>query len=127
MDLAALVAFVESAQRGSFAAVARDRGQDPSAVSRVVAGLEAELGVRLLQRTTRRMALTEAGEAYLARVAPLVEELGRARDEVASLRAGPSGIGSVKGIPSSMISAPACGRSRTTASSVSGSGSPAIT
>ena len=92
MDMAALMTFVEAAQRGSFAAVARDRGQDPSSVSRVVAALEAELGVRLLQRTTRAMVLTEAGETYLARVLPLIDEFARAQDEAASLRADPVGV-----------------------------------
>ena len=53
--------------------------------------LEAELGVRWLQRTTRAMVLTEAGEAYLARVLPLIDELARARDEATSLRTDPAG------------------------------------
>ena len=91
MDLNALGLFVEVAGRGSFAAVARDRGIDPSAVSRTIATLEGALQTRLFQRTTRAMALTEAGEHYLARLRPLVEEFARVRDEAASLRSDPIG------------------------------------
>lgn len=81
MDVNLLHLFVDVAQRGSFSAVARDRSIDPSSVSRSIAALEAELGVRLFQRTSRTLALTEGGDAYLARVAPLLEELELARDE----------------------------------------------
>ncbi|MFG1343413.1 LysR family transcriptional regulator [Xanthobacter autotrophicus DSM 431] len=91
MDLSHLRLFARAARRGSFAAAARDLDMDASAVSRAVAALEAELGTRLLHRTTRTMALTEAGQAYLARVEPLLEELDRARDEVASARSEPVG------------------------------------
>ena len=91
MDLAQLRLFVRAAERGSFAAAARDLDMDASAVSRAVAALEAELGTRLLQRTTRTMALTEAGQAYLARIGPILDELDRARDEVAAAGAEPVG------------------------------------
>lgn len=84
MDTDTLRTFVAVARRGSFAAVARARAADPSAVSRSVAALEDELGVRLFQRSTRRMGLTEAGARYLARVAPLLDELDRARDDAAA-------------------------------------------
>ena len=83
--------FVEVARRGSFAAVARDRDVDPSSVSRAVAQLEDDLGVRLFQRSTRRVALTEVGEIYLARATTLVEELADARDEARGISAGPAG------------------------------------
>jgi DNA-binding transcriptional LysR family regulator len=75
-DLELLVAVV---RLGSFAAAARERNVDPSSVSRVVAGLEAELGVRLFQRSTRQLALTEAGAGYAQRMAPLLEEMRLAR------------------------------------------------
>ncbi|MFG1380917.1 LysR family transcriptional regulator [Xanthobacter versatilis] len=91
MDTAQLRIFVHVARRGSFAAAARDLDMDASAVSRAVAALEAELDARLMHRTTRAMSLTEAGQAYLARVEPILEELDRARDEVASARAEPVG------------------------------------
>ncbi|MFG1372240.1 LysR substrate-binding domain-containing protein [Xanthobacter oligotrophicus] len=91
MDTAQLRIFVHVARRGSFAAAARDLDMDASAVSRAVAALEAELDARLMHRTTRTMSLTEAGLAYLARVEPILDELDRARDEVASARAEPVG------------------------------------
>ncbi|HEU0221164.1 MAG TPA: LysR family transcriptional regulator [Paracoccaceae bacterium] len=86
-----LSVFLEVMQRGSFAAVARARGLDPSTVSRLVAGLEADLGFRLFQRTTRRLAPTEAGELYFRRVQPLAEELARARSEALDLSDRPTG------------------------------------
>lgn len=91
MDVDALRLLLAVARRGSIAAAARDRGLDPSTVSRAVAASEAELGVRLFQRTTRRLTPTEAGALYLERVEPLVAELDRARDAARLLRAGPSG------------------------------------
>jgi DNA-binding transcriptional LysR family regulator len=91
MDIEALRIFVHVARRGSFAVVARDRGTDPSSVSRTVASLEDELRVRLLQRSTRRMTLTEAGAKYLARIEPLLEELDQARDEALATSAKPIG------------------------------------
>ncbi|MEL6160313.1 MAG: LysR family transcriptional regulator [Cyanobacteria bacterium J06554_11] len=78
MDVSALGLFVAVVRQGSFAAVARDRNVDPSSVSRAIAALEAELGVRLFQRTTRRLALTEAGTTYFQRIEPLVEEVQQA-------------------------------------------------
>lgn len=78
MDLSVLEIFVAVMQRGSFAAVARDRQVDPSSVSRAIAALEAELGIRLFQRSTRRLAPTEAGNAYFEQVASLLEALERA-------------------------------------------------
>ncbi len=83
--------FVEVARRGSFAAVARERDTDPSSISRAVAALEDRLGLRLLQRTTRSVALTEAGGLYLSRIEPLIEELARAGEEAVATASGPSG------------------------------------
>jgi DNA-binding transcriptional LysR family regulator len=91
MDLDSLEVFVDVVRRGSFAAVARDRAVDPSSVSRAIAGLEKELGVRLFQRTTRRLTLTEAGALYFARMEPLLEEMDRARDDVAGVSSVPKG------------------------------------
>ena len=70
--------FVAVARRGSFAAVAKERDVDPSSVSRAIADLEGELGLQLFQRSTRSMTLTEAGEIYLARLEPLLDELEHA-------------------------------------------------
>jgi len=91
MDLAALrmIAFV--ARHGSFAAAARVLNLDPSSVSRIVANAEASLGLRIFQRTTRTLRITEEGEIYLRRVVPLIEELDHAREEAGLARATPSG------------------------------------
>ena len=80
MDLSVLQLFVAVMRQGSFAAVARDRNIDPSSVSRAIATLEKELGIRLFQRTTRRLSPTEAGTTYFVQIEPLLEELLRARD-----------------------------------------------
>jgi DNA-binding transcriptional LysR family regulator len=92
VNLEAIQIFVEAVARGSFASVARARKLAPSSVSRLVAELEAELEVRLFQRTTRRLSLTEAGQAYLDRVAPLLQELDQARDQARDLGAAPRGV-----------------------------------
>lgn len=91
MKLSDLELFVTTAQRGSFAAVAKERDLDPSSVSRSIAALEAALGMRLFQRSTRAMTLTEAGEAYLQRVEPLIEELARAHEAAAGTSQAPRG------------------------------------
>jgi DNA-binding transcriptional LysR family regulator len=91
MELESLKLFADVARRGSFAAVAKERDLDPSSVSRIVAQLEADLGIRLFQRTTRRMTLTEAGDLYLSRIEPLIDELQRAKDQAQNISAGPSG------------------------------------
>lgn len=91
MDTQHLRLFVEVARKGGFAAAARDADIDPSSVSRSIAALEDELGVRLFQRTTRKLSLTEAGALYLAKVAPLVDELTRARDEALAISRGATG------------------------------------
>ena len=66
--LSHLESFVRSAEGGSFSAAARHLGLTPAAVSKNVARLEAGLGVRLFQRSTRRLTLTEAGERFLLQV-----------------------------------------------------------
>jgi DNA-binding transcriptional LysR family regulator len=63
-----LVSFVRTAEHGSFSAAARILGLTPAGVSKNVARLEGELGVRLFQRSTRRLALTEGGERFLRQV-----------------------------------------------------------
>jgi DNA-binding transcriptional LysR family regulator len=84
--------FLAVAQHASFAAAAREHELDPSAVSRAVAALEKELGIRLLQRSTRRVTLTEAGVAYLNRVEPVVQELEAAAEEASALSSAPRGV-----------------------------------
>ena len=84
--------FVEVMRQGSFAAVARDRNLDPSSVSRAISGLEAELGIRLFQRTTRKLSPTEAGSTYFERIEPLMEEMQQAIDITADVSGQPRGI-----------------------------------
>jgi DNA-binding transcriptional LysR family regulator len=63
---------------GGFAACARSLDLSPAVVTRLVADLEEHLGTRLLQRTTRRVSLTEAGQAYLARVRHILQDIDEA-------------------------------------------------
>ena len=79
---AGLLAFVRSVEAGSFSSAARLLGTTPSAVSKSVAKLEARLGARLLQRSTRSLSLTEEGAAYYERVSRLVRELEEADDSI---------------------------------------------
>lgn len=91
MDTGDLSLFVAVSQAGSFAEVARARSLDPSQVSRAIAALERSVGARLFERTTRQMALTEAGARYLERIAPLLEEFEAAAVEVKDTRLRPNG------------------------------------
>lgn len=81
-----MAAFVRVAELGSFSAAAAVLGLSKSAVSKQVGALEARLGVRLLNRTTRRLALTEAGEGFRESCARLLQEI-----EEAELLAGQAG------------------------------------
>ena len=78
MEISVLKIFTEVMRQGSFAAVARKRNIDPSSISRSIAGLEQELGIRLFQRTTRKLSPTEAGITYFHRIEPLLEEMQQA-------------------------------------------------
>ena len=71
----ALRLFISVVDTGSFSATAEVLGMSTSVVSRGIAALEAELGIRLLKRSTRRVALTEAGSLYLTRVRGLLTDL----------------------------------------------------
>lgn len=73
--LQAMQTFVRVVESGSFSAVAREAGATQSAVSKQVAALEAALGARLLNRTTRSLALTEEGERYFEQARRLVAEI----------------------------------------------------
>jgi DNA-binding transcriptional LysR family regulator len=91
-SLANLESFVRAAEFGGFSAAARRLGLTPAAVSRNVAQLEANLGVRLFQRSTRRLTLTEAGERFLASVRDGLESVQAAIASVSSDSAGPAGV-----------------------------------
>lgn len=89
--LSNLEAFVQSAECGSFSAAARRLGLTPAAVSRSVAMLERNLGVRLFHRSTRKLRLTEAGESFLASVEDPLDRLQDAVAAIAAHGATPSG------------------------------------
>jgi len=91
MDTRLLAIFLEVARGGGFAQAARNLDQDPSSISRAIAALEAELGARLFQRTTRKVSLTEAGSRFAARIEPVIAELEQARDDIRSDNAKPRG------------------------------------
>ncbi|MBB2495271.1 LysR family transcriptional regulator [Aquipseudomonas ullengensis] len=84
--LSALTMFVATAEHGSFSRAAEHLGKTPSALTKAVAHLEAELGARLLVRTTRRMALTEAGQIYLEGARQALANLHQAGEEVGQLQ-----------------------------------------
>ncbi|WP_315832107.1 LysR family transcriptional regulator [Bradyrhizobium prioriisuperbiae] len=75
----------------SFRAAAAELGISPSALSHAIAGLEKRLGVRLINRTTRSVALSEAGERFLARVRPALSEIAGAMEDVNAFRDTPAG------------------------------------
>jgi DNA-binding transcriptional LysR family regulator len=89
--LADLTAFSTVAAHRSFRRAADALGVSRSSLSHAMLALERELGVRLLNRTTRSVAPTEAGEALLARLAPVLRDLDEALDAVADARGNPSG------------------------------------
>lgn len=91
VDLNDVVLFVDVVQRGSFSAAASGRGVPVSTVSRRIARLEEALGSRLLERTTRRLRVTDAGRQYLAHAERAVDELGQGSDKLHALDASPRG------------------------------------
>ena len=89
--LDAMRAFVSVADLEGFAPAARKLGLSASAVTRLIAGLEAQLGARLLQRTTRSVTLTDVGARYLERARRIVADVEEADGSVQAERARPSG------------------------------------
>lgn len=90
-DLAGIAVFAEVAKQGGFTAAANALGLSKSTVSKQVARLEDKLGVRLLNRTTRRLSLTEVGRAYYERCRRIIEEAEDAELAVTQLHAEPRG------------------------------------
>jgi DNA-binding transcriptional LysR family regulator len=90
--LANLESFVKSAESGGFSKAARRMSLTPAAVSRNVAMLERNLGVRLFHRSTRKLTLTEAGERFLHAIRGNVEELQASIANVATDRGDPAGV-----------------------------------
>ena len=91
VDLGDLNAFVAVARAGGFRDGARASGASASGLSEAVRRLEAQLGVRLLNRTTRSVRLTEAGQGLLERLAPALSEVEAALDVVNGFRDRPAG------------------------------------
>lgn len=89
--LQSIRSFIRTADAGSLAAAARTLGISPAAVGQNIARLEAHLGVRLLNRTTRQLSLTERGTAYLAQVRHIERDLQRAQAAVTDPDATPAG------------------------------------
>lgn len=87
-----LAFFVLLVKRGSLAGAAQQMGVTPSAASKRLAALEARLGVRLLHRTTRRLSVTQEGEAYLAQGGRILAELEELEQGLAGSRATPRGL-----------------------------------
>ena len=92
MDLDGIAVFVKVVQAGSFSQAAKLLNMPNSTVSAKVAALEKRLGVTLLQRTTRRLHLTEAGEGYFRRCMTALEELHAAENELAIERGETKGV-----------------------------------
>src|SRR3546814_16502091 len=89
--LGALYVLGRVARTGSFGAAGREMGLSQPSVSRIIAGLEREVGVALLSRSTRAVTLTEAGVQYLARVEPVLAALEEADHEA-------RGTGELRGV-----------------------------
>jgi len=87
-----MAAFVRAVELGGFSIAARELGLTPSAISKLVTRLEDRLGVRLLNRTTRRLALTPEGEAYFHRTQRILSDIDEAETEVSRFRAQPKGL-----------------------------------
>jgi DNA-binding transcriptional LysR family regulator len=88
---AEMAIFERVAARGSFAGAAEDVSLSASAVAKLITRLERRLGVRLINRTTRRLALTAEGEIYLDHVREILGAIEAAESEIASARAAPRG------------------------------------
>jgi DNA-binding transcriptional LysR family regulator len=84
-------AFVAVLEQKSFTRAAKQLGLSPPRVSELIRGLEESLGVRLVERTTRSVAATAAGERLLARLRPVLDEYEAALDSLNDLRAKPAG------------------------------------
>jgi DNA-binding transcriptional LysR family regulator len=91
-DLNDLYFFAKVADFGSYSAAAKALGLQTSKLSRRIAALEAELGVRLINRTTRRLSLTEAGKTFHGHCVALLGEAQTARDAMKQILASPQGL-----------------------------------
>lgn len=90
-SFSALAAFVQVAEQGSYVAAARIAQVSPSAISKAVARLETRLGLRLLNRTTRSLSLTEEGVALYERCRPILDDLNDVQARLSEGRERPKG------------------------------------
>ncbi|MEF7617158.1 LysR family transcriptional regulator [Aquincola sp. MAHUQ-54] len=90
--LASMTAFARVAEQRSITGAAHALGVSPAAVSQTIRKLEARLGVRLFERTTRSVNLSEAGRAYWDRVAPLLAGLAEATEDLQVRASAPGGV-----------------------------------
>jgi DNA-binding transcriptional LysR family regulator len=85
-------AFVRSVELGGFSAAARDLDLTPSALSKLVTRMEDRLGVRLMNRTTRKLSLTAEGDAYFASAKRILADIEQAETEVTRFSQSPKGL-----------------------------------
>ena len=91
-DLARIRAFVQVFDSGGFSAAARQHGRSKALLSKYVTDLEDYLGVRLMNRTTRKLSLTEAGEAYYREASQLLQQLDDLDATISDQTAEPRGL-----------------------------------
>lgn len=91
-DLNAMVLFAKVVEHGSYSAAARALGLQTSKLSRRIADLEKQLGVRLLQRTTRKVIVTDVGQTYYQHCAALEAEAHAAQEAIDRTRSEPQGL-----------------------------------
>jgi DNA-binding transcriptional LysR family regulator len=91
-DLNAMLLFAKVVEHGSYSAAARATGLQTSKLSRRIAELERQLGVRLLQRSTRKVSVTEVGQSYYLHCAALEAEASAAQETIDRTRSTPQGL-----------------------------------
>lgn len=91
MDIQEIEIFIAVAKKSNFAAVAHERNIAPSSISRTIASLEDKLRIRLFHRTTRKVSLTEAGEAYFNKIEPILCDLKLAAETAHDVQQKPAG------------------------------------
>ena len=90
-NVKAMRLFLTVVQTGSLSGAGRQSGLSPASVSRQITALEDDLGVRLLNRTSRRLSLTEAGQVYLEHTERLLQDIDELRDAVSQMAVKPRG------------------------------------
>lgn len=91
-SLPQLIIFAKVAEAGSLSKAAKELNIAPSAVSKSLTLLESRMGVLLVKRTTRNMAMTEHGQSFFRRVATILRDVEQALDELDSFKLHPKGI-----------------------------------